>query len=106
MDSAFSSILNIVVARDSRIVMYESGNSSTQMIDYVLDRKSNRKLVRDVKVIAGEECAPQHKLVVCDLNIKSTVERKRPFVPRMKIWKLKDSVNSDKFLHTFHTKFR
>ena len=59
---------------------YESGNSSTQ-IDYVLVRKANRKLVRDVKVIAGEECAPQHKLVVCDLNIKSMVERKRPFVP-------------------------
>ena len=69
----FSNATEMVVAntlfkkRDSRLVTYESGNSSTQ-IDYVMVRKANRKLVRDVKVIAGEECAPQHKLVICDLK--------------------------------------
>ena len=82
--------------RDSRLVTYESGNSSTQ-IDYVLVRKANRKLIRDMKVVAGERCAPQHKLVVCDVNIKSMVERKRPFAPRRKIWKLKESAISDSF---------
>ena len=64
----------------------------------VLVRKANRKLLRDVKVIAGEECAPQHKLVI---NIKSMIERKRPFVPRRKIWKLKDSEISDSFYTHF-----
>ena len=60
--------------RDSRLVTYKSGNSSSQL-DYVLVRKSYRKMVKDVKGVTGEECAPQHKLVVCDLIIKS-VRRK------------------------------
>ena len=42
-----------------------------------------------VKDVAGEECAPQHKLFVCDLIIKSAKEVKRPFVPRRKIPKLR-----------------
>lgn len=36
-------------------------------IDYFLDRK----LVRDVSVIGGEECALQHRLLVCNLHAKS-----------------------------------
>ena len=54
-----------------------------------------------MKVTAGGECAPQLKFVVCDLNIKYIVERKVPFVLRRKIWKLKDSENSDSFCTHF-----
>ena len=60
---------------NNRLVTYMSGNSSRQL-DYVLVRKSNRKMVKDVKVVAAEECAPLPKLVVCDLIIKSVKEIK------------------------------
>lgn len=86
---------NMIVAntmftkRASRLVTYESGGLRSQ-IDYVLVRRATRKLVKDVKVIAGEECAPQHRLVVCDLTLKTSREVKRPHVPRRKVWKLKE----------------
>ena len=74
--------------RESRQVIYQSSNSSTQL-DYVFVRKSYRNIVKDVKFVAGEICAPQHKLVVCALIIKSVKEAKRPVDPRQKIWKLR-----------------
>ena len=47
--------------RYSRLVTYQPGNSSSQF-DYVLVAKSNRKMVKDVNVVAREEYAPQYKL--------------------------------------------
>ena len=38
---------------------------------------------------------------MCDLTIKSMIERKRPFVPRRKIWKLRDSAIRDEFCANF-----
>ena len=46
------------------------------------------KMVKDVKVVSGEERTPQHKLI-CDLIIKSGKEAKKTFIPRHKIWKLR-----------------
>ena len=74
--------------RDSRLVTYQSGNSSSQL-DYTLVRKSNRKMVKDVKVVPGEEYDPQQKLVVCDQIVESAKEGTRPFIPQRKIWKLR-----------------
>ncbi len=74
--------------RDSRLVTYQSGNSSSQ-IDYILVRKTHRKFVRDVKVIAGEECVTQHRLFMCDLSVKSVNKARRPSVARRKVWRLK-----------------
>ena len=54
--------------RDSHLITYRSGNTATQ-IDFMLFRKSLRKLVMDVKVIPGEEVALQHQLLVCDFMI-------------------------------------
>ena len=54
--------------RDSHLITYRSGNTATQ-IDFMLFRKSLRKLVMDVKVIPGEEVALQHQLLVCDMMI-------------------------------------
>ena len=51
------------------------------------------KMVKDVKIVVGEECAPQHKLVVCNL-IMSVKDGKR-LVPRCKI---KFSTNARKNL--------
>ena len=44
--------------------MYASGDHETQ-VDYILFRKGLRKHIRDVKVIPGEECLTQHRLLVC-----------------------------------------
>ena len=53
----------------SHVVTYQSGEISTQ-IDYILYRRSFRKHVTNVKVILDEECAPQHRLVVCDMKVE------------------------------------
>ena len=47
--------------RDSHLITYESGNIATQ-IEFILFRRTMRKLVTDVKVIPGEEVALQHQL--------------------------------------------
>ena len=53
---------------DSHLITYKSGNIATK-IDFVLFRKSLRKLVMDVKVIPGEEVVLQHQLLVCEMMI-------------------------------------
>ena len=55
-------------------VTYESGGSKLQ-INYVLVRRSELSTVKDVKVIAGEECIQQHRLLVCVLNIKEQLRK-------------------------------
>ena len=54
------------------MLTYESGGVCT-VVDYVLARKNNMK---DVKVIPGEECVSQHKLVVMDMRIKRSTKKK------------------------------
>ena len=74
----------------SMVVIYEPGSSQSQ-IDHVLVRRAMKKLVKDVKVIAGEECTPQQRLVVGDLTLQSIIEiNKRPYAPGRKVWKLKE----------------
>ena len=76
---------------DSQLVTFRSGGAQSQ-IDYILTRKSDRKSVRNVKVIGGEECTTQHKLLVADLEIYSSSLFSKPRVipPRLKLWKLKE----------------
>ena len=47
-------------------------------------------MVSNVKVIAVEECATQDRLVVGDFKVCTHAHPKRRFVPRIKVWKLKD----------------
>ena len=54
------------------MVTFESGGVSS-VVDYVLTRKNDLK---DVKVIPGEECVSQHKLVVMDMRIKRSIKKK------------------------------
>ena len=50
--------------RDTRLITYKSGPFKVQ-IDYIMVRNKDRKRVRDVKVIAGEEFAQHHQLLIC-----------------------------------------
>ena len=86
--------------RDSHLITYRSGNTATQ-IDFMLFRKSLRKLVMDVKVIPGEEVALQHQLLVCDMMIDMPPQIKRKFTPRPKVWKLRDPQTCSRFQEVF-----
>ena len=77
------------VKPENHLVTYESGGNKSQ-IDYVLVRRSDLKLVKNVKAIPNEECVKQHSLVVTDYAIKKKQRITRPFVPRLKIWKLRE----------------
>lgn len=74
--------------RTNNLITYESGGMRT-MIDYILTRMKDRKCIRNVKVIAGEECVSQHRLLVCDMEIKELRERKRVCSEKFGVWKLK-----------------
>ena len=77
---------------DSHLITYKSGNIATQ-IDFILFRRTMRKLITDVKVIPGKEVALQHQLLVCDMRIDMPPKAKRKF----KVWKLKDPQTSSHF---------
>ena len=47
-------------------------------------------LVMDTKVIPGEECVSQHKLLVCDLKLKYEKPRPPVFVSKRRTWKLRE----------------
>ena len=85
---------------DSHLITYRSGNTATQ-IDFMLFRKSLRKLVMDVKVIPGEEVALQHQLLVCDMMIDMPPQIKRKLTPRPKVWRLRDPQTCSRFQEVF-----
>ena len=70
-----------VKKKPEHLVTYQSGNAATQ-IDFFLYRRSFRKQVSNVKVILGEEIAPQHRLLVGDFRVSIPPQLKRKFVPR------------------------
>ena len=54
--------------------------------------------MKDVKVIPGEECVSQHKLVVMDMCIKrSTKEKAKGTRGRLKTWKLRSAAVREEF---------
>jgi len=59
-------------------------------IDYLLLRKCDRRIIRNVKVIAGEECVSQHRLLVGDVISSAPRKKKRMHIPRLKVWKLRE----------------
>ena len=48
---------------DSKLITYQSGDNRS-MIDYLMVRKTDRCLVKDVKVISSEVCVLQHRMVI------------------------------------------
>ena len=91
----FATCFDLVVANtfftkeSQKLVTYESDGVST-VVDYVLATKNDMKDVKDVKVIPGEECVSQHKLVVMDMRIKrSTKKMAKGTRGRLKTWRLR-----------------
>ena len=75
--------------KPEHLVTYQSGNAATQ-IDFILYQQSFRKQMSNVKVILGEECASQHRLLVGDFRVSIPPQPKCKFVPRIKVRKLRD----------------
>src|SRR6266516_3303176 len=72
-------------------VTYESGGNKT-VIDYMLVRKCDLAKVTDIDVIRSEECVKQHKLLVCKIELKECVKkRKKKFEGRHRVWRLRDT---------------
>ena len=47
---------------DSMLITYQSADNRS-MIDYLMARKTDCCLVKDVKVMSREECVPQHRII-------------------------------------------
>src|SRR5206468_1491119 len=56
---------------ESKKITYESGDSKSE-IDYILVRRKERSVVRDVTTISGEACATQHKLLLCKIELSQS----------------------------------
>ena len=68
------------------------------MIDYLMVRKTDRCLV---KVISSEECVPQHRIIIGRLVLPMKPQKKKifKFVPKPRVWKLKDEETARLFTH-------
>jgi hypothetical protein len=76
---------------EAKLVTYESGGCRT-VVDYILVRKNERSLLSNITVLQCEPSLQQHKLLVCMMELKEHVKRKREvFVSRCKVWKLKEA---------------
>ena len=76
---------------ESKKVTYESGGNKT-VVDYMLVRRCDLAKVTDINVIGSEECVKQHKLLVCKIDLHESVKkRKKKFVGRHKVWRLRET---------------
>lgn len=99
----FSDAMDLAVANtwfqktDGKLVTYDSGGCKS-VVDYILVRKNERCLLRNVTVMRGEACLQQHKLLVCMLELKEgSRKRKQSFVSKCRVWKLKEPSVRDAF---------
>ena len=75
----FAEARDLVVAntwfkkKDKQVVTYESGGNRS-MIDYILVRKLDMKMLADATVIPNEPCILQHKLLFCSVKWRDLLE--------------------------------
>ena len=91
------------VKRDSHLITYQSGNAKTQ-IDFILLRKRNLKMAKDIQVIPSEECVPQHKLLICELWLNTPKPHPKPFSLKLHYWKLKEPTVQEEYERVFKSK--
>jgi hypothetical protein len=76
---------------DGRLVTYVSGGRKT-VVDYILVRKAERKMMQNVNVVQGEPCILQHKLLIGVMVLRESLKKKKEvYVSRCKVWKLKEA---------------
>ena len=72
-----------------KLITYKSGGVSTQ-IDLILWKSRKDICLMNCKVIPGEECLTQHRLVRADFMLKDWKKKKWRGARKIKIWKLKN----------------
>ena len=87
------------VKPNSHLITYHSGCHFTQ-VDYILTKRCDLKYAQNVKVIGDEECVTQHKLLVCDLHLKTRLPSQHKPQPKRRIWKLRNSEIQEKYKMT------
>src|SRR2546425_2922855 len=76
---------------ESKKVTYESGGNKS-VVDYMFVRRCDLAKVSDINVIGSEECVKQHKLLICKIDLQESVKkRKKKFVGRHKVWRLREN---------------
>ena len=91
------------VKRDSHLITYQSGPCKTQ-IDFILLKSKHLRMVKDIKVIPSEECAPQHKLLIGELQVKQQKLHPKSYTPKLRSWKLKEPTVQEDFKQLFASK--
>ena len=61
-------------------------------------------MAKDIKVIPSEECVPQHKLLICELRLKTPKPHPKPFSPKLRYWKLKEPTVQEEYERVFKSK--
>ena len=74
---------------DEKLITFKSGNCAT-VIDYAVVQKEVIKKVNGIKVIPGEECFLQHKLLIMNLMMEHRAVKKLKNLEKVKLWRLKD----------------
>ena len=86
----------------SKLITYPSGDNRSMLdFDCLMVRKTDCCLVKDVKVISSEECVPQHRMVIGRLVLPMKPQKKKivKFVPKPRVWKLKNEETARLFIH-------
>ena len=61
-------------------------------------------MAKDMKVIPSEECVSQHKLLICELRLKTPKPHPKPFSPKLRYWKLKEPTVQEEYELVFKSK--
>ncbi|ESN90777.1 hypothetical protein HELRODRAFT_90782, partial [Helobdella robusta] len=59
--------------------------------------QQHRRLLKNVKVIPGESCVAQHRLLVADLVVELSKHKSKQIPQRIKTWKQKSNIHREKF---------
>jgi len=71
--------------QESQLVTYAAGPVKST-VDYIILRQEDKAKVRNIKVIANEQCVPKHKLLVMDMQFSTRKRRRKKFEPRVRVW--------------------
>ena len=82
--------------RKNHLVTYSSGGRESQ-IDYIMLRKEHANECRNCKVLPSEAITTQHRILIADLVVKKTRQRRAAGRKRIRWWKLKDEESKEKF---------
>jgi hypothetical protein len=91
-------VLNTMFKKDrEKKITYKSGGAETQ-IDFLLMRKERRITFKDCKVIPGEACLTQHRLLSTSLIVRNLKRKKNAKgEKKIKAWKLKEEETRQQF---------